>query len=63
MSLNEKCPEGKKVDVGILDFPISHSLISNKPSNANNAPVWGHLLLFWFGTNRPTSIIEKYDFL
>ena len=46
MSLNEKCPEGKKVDVGILDFPISHSLISNKPSNANNAPVWGHLLLF-----------------
>ena len=61
MSLNEKCPEEKKVDVGILDFPRSHSLISNELSNTNNAPVWGHLLLFSFDTNRP--IIDKYDFL
>lgn len=49
MSLNEKCPEEKKVDVGILDFPRSHSLISNKPSNTNNVimPLFGDIYCYF----------------
>lgn len=59
MSRRQKA--GIALDVGIIDFTISHSSISNISSNTNNAPAPRHLLLFWSGANRPTChIIEKY---